>query len=57
MVTMTIAKPTSPTRPCEMTRPRKMAWKIGVKSQASVLPISEPATAVQRLGWRVGAGV
>src|SRR3970040_2223090 len=40
-----------------MTRTRKMTWKIGVKSQASVLPMSAPATAGQRFGARVGAGV
>src|SRR3970282_1595174 len=40
-----------------MTRARNMTWKIGVKSQASVLPMSAPATAGQRFGARVGAGV
>src|SRR3970040_2316689 len=40
-----------------MTRAREMTWKIGVKSQASVLPMSAPATAGQRFGARVGAGV
>src|SRR3970040_1659769 len=40
-----------------MTRARKMTWKIGVKSQASVLPMSAPATAGQRFGARGGAGV